>query len=107
MNAMLPYVRVHVSGDVKAPALGTTIHKEDTEYGLGDMVSFESGGFFQMQPALPFPLYKGETTWRMILRPTIPFALGAPVPKGFDEFDHEFGLGDSVLPFLVAPSLKH
>ena len=66
------------------------------------------GGFFQMQPALPIPLYKdGERTWRMILRPTIPVRIGAPVPKGFDDFDHETGLSDMLLPFLFAPSLDH
>jgi hypothetical protein len=67
----------------------------------------EVGGFFQMQPALPIPLYKGERTWRMILRPTIPVRLGAPVPKGFNDFDHEMGLSDILLPFLFAPSLDH
>jgi hypothetical protein len=67
----------------------------------------EVGGFFQMQPALPIPLYKGERTWRMILRPTIPVRLGAPVPKGFNDFGHETGLSDMLLPFLFAPSLDH
>jgi len=68
----------------------------------------EVGGFFQMQPALPIPLYKdGERTWRMILRPTIPVRIGAPVPKGFNDFDHETGLSDMLLPFLFAPSLDH
>jgi hypothetical protein len=67
----------------------------------------EVGGFFQMQPALPIPLYKGKRTWRMILRPTIPLRLGAPVPKGFNDFDHETGLNDMLLPSLFAPSLDH
>jgi len=68
----------------------------------------EVGGFFQMQPALPIPLYKdGDRTWRMVLRPTIPVRLGAPVPKGYDDFDHETGLSDMLLPFLFAPSLDH
>jgi hypothetical protein len=33
--------------------------------------------------------------------------LGAPVPEGFDDFDHETGLADMLLPFLFAPSLDH
>ena len=67
----------------------------------------KAGGFFQMQPALPIPLYEGERTWRMILRPTIPVRLGAPIPTGFDEYDHETGLSDMLLPFLFAPALDH
>jgi hypothetical protein len=68
---------------------------------------WQVGSFFQMQPALPIPLYKGERTWRLILRPTIPVLLGAPVPEGPDDFDHETGLADMLLPFLIAPSLDH
>jgi len=40
MSATLPFLRVHVEGDVQVPALGTTVHAEDTEYGLGDTVLF-------------------------------------------------------------------
>lgn len=85
----------------------------NTQYGVsfsdGDLNrgNAEAGGFFQMQPALPVPLYEGESTWRMILRPTIPVRISAPVLSGFDEYDRETGLGDMLLPFLVAPSLDH
>ena len=39
----------------------------------------------------------------MITRPTIPLALGAKIPSGFDTFDSKSGLADTFLPMLVSP----
>jgi len=62
------------------------------------------GGRMEFQPVLPFPLYGSkEKRWNLITRPTIPVLFSQPVPVGFDEFDHEAGLGDIQLPMLVAP----
>jgi hypothetical protein len=53
---------------------------------------------------MPFPLYgKGENAWKLVTRPTIPVLFSQPVPKGFDEFDNQAGLGDIQLPMLVSP----
>lgn len=67
----------------------------------------EVGGFLQMQPALPIPLYQGDFKWRLILRPTLSIPLGAPAPQGLDDFSRESGLADTLLPFLLAPTLEH
>jgi hypothetical protein len=62
------------------------------------------GGRMIFQPILPFPLYgKGDNAWKLITRPTIPVLFSEPVPKGFDEFDNQAGLGDIQLPMLVSP----
>jgi hypothetical protein len=62
------------------------------------------GGRMIIQPIMPFPLYgKGEEAWKLITRPTIPVIFSQPIPKGFDEFDNQGGLGDIQLPMLVTP----
>ncbi len=70
----------------------------------GDLNTGESpiGGNINFQPILPIPLYgKGTDTYRMIVRPSIPFLMGTPVPAGFDNFDNKTGLGDILLPLVV------
>jgi hypothetical protein len=70
----------------------------------GDLNTGESpvSGNIIFQPILPIPLYgKGTDTYRMIVRPTIPFLMGSPVPTGFDNFDNKTGLGDILLPLPV------
>ena len=53
------------------------------------------GGRMIFQPVMPIPLYgKGEESWKLITRPTIPVLFSQPVPKGFDEFNNFGGLGD-------------
>lgn len=62
------------------------------------------GGRMIFQPVLPFPLYgRGQDGWQFITRPTIPVIFSQPVPKGFDDFDHPGGLGDTQFPMLVSP----
>jgi len=61
----------------------------------------ELGATTIFQPILPVPLYgEGKEALRVILRPVVPFIWDAPVPEGFDEFDHKSGLGDIQLPFI-------
>jgi len=65
----------------------------------------EVGGLMVFQPVMPIPLRgEGEDQWRMITRPVIPIILSRPVPKGFNQFDDDGGIGDIQLPFLLAPS---
>jgi hypothetical protein len=65
----------------------------------------EVSGAITYQPILPVPLTED---WKVIVRPTVPLLLGQPVPQGaIDSFDHEFGLGDSFLPMLLAPKLEN
>lgn len=67
--------------------------------------SSEVGGRMIFQPILPFPLYgRGEDQWKLITRPIIPVLFSQPVPKGFDEFSHLGGLGDTQLPMMASPS---
>jgi hypothetical protein len=66
------------------------------------------GGLISFQPILPIPLYgKGTDTVRMIVRPTIPFFIGAPVPEGPDDFGQKTGLGDILLPLVVTIPAGH
>lgn len=54
------------------------------------------------QPILPIPLFgQGTDTYRMIVRPNIPFLMGSPVPEGPDDFGQKTGLGDILLPLVV------
>jgi hypothetical protein len=65
----------------------------------------EVGGLMVFQPVMPIPLFgEGEDQWRMITRPVIPLIFASPIPEGPDQFDHEGGIGDIQLPFLLAPS---
>jgi hypothetical protein len=64
----------------------------------------EVAGAMIFQPIMPFPLYgSGEHQWKLITRPTIPIVFSAPIPTGFNEFDHLGGLADIKLPMLLAP----
>jgi hypothetical protein len=79
-----------------------------TQFGLtfsdGDLNTGdpEVGGNISFQPILPIPLYgSGADAWRLIVRPTIPL-LFDPVPQGFDRFDTEVGLGDTLLPLPIS-----
>jgi hypothetical protein len=65
----------------------------------------EVGGLMAFQPVMPIPLFgEGEDQWRMITRPVIPIIFSRPIPKGFNQFDDDGGIGDIQLPFLLAPS---
>jgi hypothetical protein len=78
----------------------------DLSFSDGDVNRGDSqiGGRMIFQPILPFPLYgKGENSWKLITRPTIPVLFSEPVPKGFNEFNNLGGLGDITVPFLVSP----
>ncbi len=72
----------------------------------GDVNSGDSqvGGRMIFQPILPLPLYgKGANKWNLITRPTIPVLFSEPVPTSLDTFDHKGGLGDILLPTVIAP----
>jgi hypothetical protein len=78
----------------------------DLSYFDGDVNTGDSkiGGRMIFQPIMPFPLYgKGENSWKLIMRPTIPVLFSQPIPKGFNEFNNLGGLGDIQLPMLVSP----
>ena len=63
----------------------------------------ELGAAMIFQPVMPFPLYgTGDDEWRLITRPIIPLIFSEPVPKGFNDFDHESGIGDIQLPLLLS-----
>ncbi len=73
----------------------------DGDVNLGDE---KIGSKMLFQPVLPFPLYgQGAKKWNLITRPTIPILFSAPVPTGFNTFDHKGGLGDIQLPFVISP----
>jgi len=81
-----------------------------TQFGLtfsdGDANTGDAlvAGNTSFQPILPVPLYgEGANAWKLIVRPTIPVIFGGAVPKGFDSFDHETGLGDSLFPLPISP----
>jgi hypothetical protein len=72
----------------------------------GDVNSGDSpvGSSMIFQPILPVPLYgKGANRWSLITRPTLPVLFSQPVPTAFNTFDHNGGLGDLLLPMVVAP----
>ena len=63
----------------------------------------ELGATTIFQPILPVPLRgEGEDQFRVIIRPVVPLVWSTPVPRGFNEFDHESGIGDIQLPFVFA-----
>jgi hypothetical protein len=62
------------------------------------------GGKMLFQPILPFPLYgEGAKRWNLITRPTIPVLFSASVPTGLNTFNRKAGLGDILLPTVIAP----
>lgn len=63
----------------------------------------ELGASMLFEPVLPIPLHgTGDAEWRLITRPVIPVIFSEPVPKGFNDFDHESGIGDIQLPLLLS-----
>jgi len=65
----------------------------------------EVGGLMVFEPVMPIPLFgEGQDQWRLITRPVVPVIFSTPIPKGPDRFDHQGGIGDIQLPFLLAPS---
>ena len=60
------------------------------------------------QPVLPLPLYgEGEAEWRLITRPIVPIIFSTPIPKGFDDFYNQGGMGDIQLPLLLSVPQKY
>ncbi len=81
----------------------------DLTFSDGDLNQGDAkvGGRMIFQPIMPFPLYgAGDDEWRLITRPTLPVLFSTPVPKGFDDFNHLGGLGDTQLPMAIAPSKR-
>ena len=75
-----------------------------TSDGDANLGGSQVGGNMSFQPVMPIPLYgKGKDEWKLIVRPTIPVEFGVPVPQGFNDFNHETGLGDTLLPLVVNP----
>ena len=75
-------------------------------FGDGDVNSGDSrvGGSMLFQPILPVPLYgNGANRWNLITRPTLPVLFSEPVPTALNRFDHNGGLGDLLLPMVIAP----
>ncbi|MCG6980644.1 MAG: mechanosensitive ion channel [Deltaproteobacteria bacterium] len=63
----------------------------------------ELGATLLFQPILPIPLYgTGDDEMRLMTRPIIPFIFSQPIPKGFNDFDDESGVGDIQLPLLFS-----
>lgn len=82
----------------------------DIDFSDGDVNTGdpEVGGAMLFQPVLPFPLYgSGDNEWKLITRPVVPIVFSTPIPKGFNDFDHEGGLADIQLPMLVSPPTKN
>jgi len=80
-----------------------------TQFGLtfsdGDVNQGDDqiGGNMIFQPIMPIPLFgKGKDQWKIIMRPSVPFLMGTPVPEGFDDFGQKTGLGDTLLPLPVS-----
>ena len=61
-------------------------------------------GSITFQPIIPIPLYgKDKDEWRIVTRPTINLFLEQPVPHGGpDNFNHETGLSDLLVPLPLA-----
>jgi hypothetical protein len=63
----------------------------------------ELGATLLFQPILPIALHgTGDDQLRLMTRPIIPFIFSQPIPKGFNDFDDEGGIGDIQLPLLAA-----
>lgn len=85
-----------------------------TQFGLtfndGDVNTGHSliAGNMIYQPILPVPLFgEGDERWNLIVRPAIPVVFAQPVPLGFDRFDDNSGLGDTLLPLVASPTFDH
>jgi hypothetical protein len=66
------------------------------------------GGAMAFQPVMPIPLYgTGAGEWRMITRPIVPFIFSQPIPKGFNDFASQGGIGDIQLPLLFNLPVKY
>ena len=67
-----------------------------------------AGGRTLFQPILPIPLFgSGETEWKLITRPTIPFLSSQPIPSGQNRFDRKGGIGDIQVPLIISPTAKN
>jgi hypothetical protein len=78
-----------------------TVNFGDGDVNLGNS---RVGGTMLFQPILPVPLYgKGPNRWSLITRPTLPVLFSQPVPTALNTFDHSGGLGDLLLPMVIAP----
>ena len=63
----------------------------------------EVGASLLFQPIMPIPLHgTGDDQLRLITRPIIPSIFSQPVPKGFNDFDDESGIGDIQLTLLAS-----
>jgi hypothetical protein len=63
----------------------------------------ELGATLVFQPVMPIPLHgTGDGQVRLITRPVVPMIFSQPIPKGFNDFDDESGIGDIQLPLLVS-----
>jgi len=68
----------------------------------------QAGGRTLFQPIVPIPLYgAGETEWKLITRPTIPFLFSQPIPIGPNKFDRKGGIGDIQVPLIISPPVKN
>jgi hypothetical protein len=82
-----------------------------TQFGItfsdGDANSNDEkvAGNTSFEPILPVPVYgEGKDAWRLIVRPTLPILWSNPVPQGgVDNFNRKTGLGDTLLPLVLAP----
>jgi len=63
------------------------------------------GSAMLFQPIMPLPLYGDD--WRLITRPTVPIVWSQPRPDGFDKTRRDSGIGDILLPVLLAPQLDN
>ncbi len=61
-------------------------------------------GNITFQPIIPIPLYgEDKDEWRIVTRPTINLFIEQPVPHGgIDNFNHETGLSDLLIPLPLA-----
>jgi hypothetical protein len=92
-------------GDVWALFTEFDFFAMDGDINRGDK---QLGSRMLFQPVLPFTLYgSGDKEWKLITRPTLPVLFSQPVPKGYDEFKHQGGLGDTQLPMLISPPTEN
>jgi hypothetical protein len=82
----------------------------DLSFSRGDLSDhdYKAGGDVIFQPIMPFRVTKD---WKLLTRPTVPFSIGAPIPRGVKpdgdtDFDYKNGLGDISLPLMFSPVPK-